>query len=284
MIKKRVYAKLGRAGLGNELFPYMRAVDVSADEQIPLLPPRWIQPRLGPWLRKERDQRNYWTLFRPPSFAEVLQQLRLDLVEIICRRLPKLSNIGSSTIFVSGMDRHFESLKRDGPWYRDYLTNHVRKGQLSSDVQSEYLSVHVRLGDFARPVSDTTTLRQNNMGTPLEWYADVIRFVKEGFEDLEVLVSSDGSDEELAPLLCIPGVARTSAKNALDELFIMSKSCGIVGSRSTFSSWGAFFGDVPMLLIEGGNAYPPHDDVWEDTCTSARISWLAAVAAQSESK
>lgn len=282
MTKKRVYAKLGRAGLGNELFPYLRAVDASLDTGLPIVAPRWLQPRIGPWLRNERDFRNYWTLFRPSSAREVASQLSLDIIESIVRRFPAFKNLGTSTMFIVGMEEHFSSLRRPGPWYRDYLSERVREGQLSPVFDGSFLSVHVRLGDFARPPEGTKELTQNNIGTPLSWYSEIIEFVKAENPNLAILLSSDGDDEELAPLLAIPGVRRTTARNALDELFMMSRSQGIVGSRSTFSSWGAFLGEVPLLLVAGGNAYPPHSDVWEDISLKARMSWLRAVQSRSQ--
>ncbi|MCD5343525.1 hypothetical protein LR392_14970 [Arthrobacter sp. AK04] len=207
----------------------------------------------------------------------------MDVLYHFRNKWPLFKGAGSSTLIITGMEQYFQSLKRPGPWYREFLAAQLRKGMLSPQFEQDYLSVHVRLGDFARPATDTNKLVQNNVGTPLEWYAEIIRFVKAANLNLAIVLSSDGSDDELAPLLRIPGVERTTARNALDELFIMSRSRGIVGSRSTFSSWGAFLGATPLLLIEGGNAYPPHADVWEDTSDRERKAWLTAVLTGSQS-
>jgi hypothetical protein len=70
-----------------------------------------------------------------------------------------------------------------------------------------------------------------------------------------VVVCSDGTDDELQPLLALPGVVRSRSANALDDLRVLSRASLIVGSRSTFSAWGAFLGDVPLYVARGANHY-----------------------------
>lgn len=277
---KRVYAKLGRAGLGNELFPYLRAVDASHGSGLRLVQPRWIQPRIGPWLRGERDSRAYWKIFHRPSAQEFLRQVSLDVISSSSKRFSVFKRFESSTLIFEGMADHFASFKHPGPWYRQYLRKQIHPGQLSDDVVGDFLSVHVRMGDFGRSPEGTKILTQNNIGTPIAWYKEMLDYVKAIYPDLPILLSSDGSNQELSSLLAMSGVVRTTPLNALDELFIMSRSVGILGSRSTFSSWGAFLGGVPLLVISGGNAYPPHDEVWEDNSTESRQCWLRALDAR----
>src|SRR5215218_4409965 len=77
------YAKLGRAGLGNELFPYLRSLDAAEIEGARLVPPRWFKLRIGPWLRQEHDRRRYWLLFRRPALADRILQVALDLYSLV---------------------------------------------------------------------------------------------------------------------------------------------------------------------------------------------------------
>jgi hypothetical protein len=77
-IRRFSYAKLGRAGLGNELFPYLRSLDFAEIDGARLVPPRWFKLRIGPWLRQERDRRRYWLFFRRPSVTDRFLQVALD--------------------------------------------------------------------------------------------------------------------------------------------------------------------------------------------------------------
>ena len=95
----------------------------------------------------------------------------------------------------------------------------------------------------------------------MEWFATTLEAVRRRFSDIDVYIASDGSDEELSPILSQPGVARTSATNALDEMLWLAGSKGIIGSRSTFTAWDS--SAAPLLLAPGGNAYHPHASVWE---------------------
>jgi len=118
---------------------------------------------------------------------------------------------------------------------------------------------------------------RNNVSTPVEWFATILKAITERFPDISVYVASDGSDEELAPILGQPGVLRTSATNALDEMLWLAQANGIIGSRSTFTAWGAFLGEAPLIVAPGGNAYNPHASVWEAHDDADVQSWIAAV-------
>lgn len=264
-----VYPAIGRAGLGNELFPLLRAMDRSSDLGLPLLPPRWAQIRIGPTLRGERDRRQYWQLFKRPSARLIALRLWATYV----RR--------DATIFEQGMLGYFEPLTRDPRWYREQLRRAAAPGVIHDHRATPYVSVHVRLGDFARPTVGQAQLTSNNTSTPLDWYVDVVRALHVDAPTLEVIVSSDGHDDELEPLLRLPGVRRSSASNALDEIYVLADAEGIVGSRSTFTAWGAFLGNVPLLLAPGGDAYHPHSDVWEAANAAAAEPWLHRVLQRS---
>src|SRR5215213_2469134 len=82
-IRRFSYAKLGRAGLGNELFPYLRSLDTAEIEGARLVPPRWFKLRIGPLLRQERDRRHYWLLFRQPGLADWFLRVALDFYSLV---------------------------------------------------------------------------------------------------------------------------------------------------------------------------------------------------------
>lgn len=254
---------IGRAGLGNELFPWMRALDYSISTGAVLLPANWYQPRIGPLLRGERDSRQYWRLFKTHSAQQHLRGAWLQ------RRPnnPRLHRF-------SGMADFFASLQQDPREYVAFLRSEARQGVISTSASGGYLSVHIRLGDFARGSQGAHSAATDNTSVSPDWYATQIRSAMERKPGLRVVVSSDGSDDELECVLKIEGVARSTARNALDEIFVMAASKGMIGSRSSFTAWGSFLGTVPLLLAQGGNAFKPHNSVFDKGDSEAFDAWI----------
>ena len=280
--KRYVYPRLGRAGLGNELFPFLRAVDLSWRGEAQLIPPRWFKLRLGPWVRRERDRRNYWLLFRRPGILTRLLRLNIEIFNLVSLVAPFKCVRGVTVIRPRGMGNYFAELTHAPGRYRAYLAASARPRCLSARPGIPYIIFHVRLGDFARQGDTVKALSANNTSTAVHWYVSQVEHLVENLPSLPIYVASDGNDQELLQLLAYPNVTRTSARNALDEMFWLANAAGIVGSRSTFTAWGAFLGEVPLLVFAGGNAYRPHQEVWENDGTSRPCEWLSAVRVRAD--
>lgn len=266
---KFVAPLIGRAGLGNELFPVLRAADIAAKESRVLLWPTWFQIKIGPILRRERDKRMYWILFRTPSLSSLLR-----LVWAKARGVPHDgASSGHRYVTVRGMENYFDGVTISGPEFRDLLVARARRGVVSSPTGEPYIAFHVRLGDFSRAGASESGVSKNNTSSPIEWFVARAKAARDAHPGVRVFVCSDGDDAELAPLLGEQGVVRSTGRNALDDMVFMSHAAGIVGSRSTFSAWGAFLGDVPMVVQTGGNAYRPHGRVWEVSAYEATTDW-----------
>jgi hypothetical protein len=276
--KQYAYPRIGRLGLGNQLFPFFRALDLFWRGEARLIPPRWFKIRIGPWTRRERDHRNYWLLFRKPNIATRLIRLSIDIFNLIERVLAlKSTGMGMTVIRPTGMGNYFADLAHAPERYRAYLVAAARPGCFSAKPEIPYLAFHVRLGDFTRQEDTVTLLSANNRSTPLRWYAAQVEQLAENLPELPIYIASDGDDQELLQLLSRSNVTRTTARNALDEMFWLANAAGIVGSRSTFTAWGAFLGEVPLLVFPGGNAYRPHQQVWEADGSCPAWEWLSAV-------
>ncbi|BAJ75221.1 dihydroorotase [Microbacterium testaceum StLB037] len=268
-MSKFVAPLIGRAGLGNELFPVLRAADIAAKESRVVLWPAWFQLKIGPILRRERDKRMYWTLFRTPDL--------ISLLRLIWAKARGVPHDGASSnhryVTVQGMKGYFDGVNISGPEFRDLLLARARRGVLSSPPREPYIAFHVRLGDFSRVGASESGVSKNNTSSPIEWFVARARAARDAHPGVRLFVCSDGDDAELAPLLDEHGVYRSTGRNALDDMVFMSHSVGIVGSRSTFSAWGAFLGDVPMVVQTGGDAYRPHARVWEASADEATTDW-----------
>lgn len=247
-----VYGRTTRAGLGNELFPVIRAALIAHDRGIMELQPVWIRPRLGPMIRGERDKRRYHTLFRPPGVRGVTVRAFVLLTgqrfdesgRKIRRGLP-----GIGVTVVTGMARHFETFRGRHELVLRQLESRSRDLDLRCDGRS--VAMHVRLGDF-QEASDNSVI-DTNRSTSMRWFVEAAVAVVESGSS--VTVFSDGNDSELAPLLSIPLVSRAPTGTALSDMISMSSHQFIVGSGSTFTAWAAFLGDKPLLLFPGTNHY-----------------------------
>ena len=116
----------------------------------------------------------------------------------------------------------------------------------------------MRLGDYSA-----------NQRIPLEWYRDVVLNLKKINPELEFMLFSDGTDDELQLLTSMSGVERAFFGNAFADMWAISKCRLLIASDSTFSAWGAFMGQVPILFNR--RHFPPvyRGDVPEATLGSS---------------
>ena len=72
-----VYPDVGRAGLGNMLFPWARAVLWSKSYNVSVINPTWYKFRIGPYLRRENDKRRYHLLFKSSGYISGIRKFWL---------------------------------------------------------------------------------------------------------------------------------------------------------------------------------------------------------------
>jgi hypothetical protein len=251
-----VYAVIPRAGLGNCLFPWARAIARSYEWDARLLPPVWLQARVGPWLRRERDRRSYSRLFRRASVwarveatTKLLVAERLDEQAAAAQGGPDYGQL----VVIEGMTEGFSTLWPHRTLIGASFLASLKSAQPSCDLKSgSYTAIHVRRGDFNR-VLDVTS---RNRLTPIGWYTKQLGALRSGpGRPMATVVCSDGTDEELAELLSIPNVCRAASAGAAADLLTLSRASVILGSSSTFSAWGFFLGHGQLVLPEGCNHY-----------------------------
>lgn len=251
-----VYADLSRAGLGNCMFPWARAVVAAKEYDRPMLPPKWLRFRVGPYLRGDMDKRNYWKLFRAPTAVQMADRARLlataTLVDeagrvVRARRGPTVQVFRVINEFFQPLYGHREVIAQE-------LRRIARPGVISPDYDGEYIAMHVRRGDFIRSRGDEPP-GEVNLTTSITWFTDAVSWLRGNGWDGEILVFSDGTEEELAELTAQQGVRRHEPRNAPDDMFRMARSRLIIGSASSFCAWSAFLGDVPIALEYGRNPF-----------------------------
>jgi hypothetical protein len=248
-------------GLGNILFPWARSVVAARILGARPIFPCWPQIRLRALarFRWSRDARTYAWLFRNPgTYADGLEKLRAVL------RLPRRpeaslskSQLPGRAIFVfEGRKGLFGPILDQHALVRDELISITRPEHLNGllAARDDSIAVHVRLGDFAVPEGGESELRAGagNLRIPLAWYGNAIAACRRALGyDVSVRIFSDGSNEELRPLLDMPGVRRASFGTSIADLLALSAAPLFIASGSTFSMWASYLGRMPVIWHPG---------------------------------
>jgi hypothetical protein len=220
-----------------------------------MLPPRWLRLRVGPYLRREKDKRAYFLLFRGPG-ARGLAQRAACLLAL--PRRPEPSSLrappaGLGVYVFEGMGSCFAPLRGEHAVLRRELVAMLRARFVPRPLQPLALAVHVRRGDFTTPPTDVK-LRggHHNYQIPIRWYVDALRAVRSTIgTHAPTTVFSDGHADELRELLTEPQTTLHAPVSAATDLLTMSSAAGLVASGSSFSQWASFLGQVPTVWYPG---------------------------------
>jgi hypothetical protein len=253
-----VAARLPRAGLGNLLLVWARAVLFSELNSLPMLAPNWNKFYLGPWLRGERVKRYYGSYFSDSNYRSRLAygiENILSPKHIHCNPNISKLDLTSSEFKLPGQHRFlFDKMPPWNDYFQDLKSYQpIVKQKLYADIYphllqkiltkpSPQIGVHIRRGDYQ--VSSNL-----NINTPLEWYINIINSIRDTVEaNIPVTVFSDGYPEELAQIIALPNVSLSPETSALSDLLTMSRSKLLIGSaHSSFSAWASYLGQCPTL-------------------------------------
>lgn len=253
-------ARLLRAGLANRLFPWARCRVFSRANNIPMLAPRWAQVPMGTILRREKDLRAYTNLFTP-SIGDVAG-LRAAYIRMRAGKLPEPQRPGEPfarpkglhLIVFEGMDGEFAPINSWNALLRDELHAMTRPvwREKAAAVPGPFIGIHVRRGDFRRLAAAADRTLEGNAITPIGWFVDTLRAVRAARPDiLPAIVTSDGSDADLAELLAEPNVMRADTGSAIGDMLLLSRAEVLLASGSSFSAWASFLGQMPTLSHPG---------------------------------
>jgi hypothetical protein len=250
------HARLPRSGLGNILLIWARAAVFAEQNRMPLLTTGFAAPRLGPWLRGDRDKRVYAADFRPPSprdlaHAALLHALGHTIAEPKLAPLPPHERRGGSLFVFEALPDFFLSFAEHRDLLRERLLAMLTPARRRAldEAPAPVIGVHVRRGDFG-PLAPDHDLSLALGPTPLAHFQRLIEGIREiAGARLPVTVFSDGRDDELAPLLAMPAVTRAPPRPGVIDLLVLARSRVVIPSAwSTFSMWSAFLSDAPVLL------------------------------------
>lgn len=253
------YARLPRAGLGNMLFVWSRALVYAHLTGSVLMTSSWTKLRVGPILRGERSRRWYGGYFREQHKTSRLIKLWVLLT------YPRIEEPTFEFAQCDPASRMLYVFNRIPHW-RDYFVGirdhrELIRAKLYESVSDRYMKslntleppivgVHVRRGDFRELQPGEEFAEVGLVRTPLSYFQDVISSIRmiHGSE-VPVTLFSDGYDDELAALLAMPNVHRASSNPDIVDLLLLSRSRLIVASAgSTFGYWAGFLADAPLIL------------------------------------
>lgn len=253
--------KLPVAGLANRLFPWARCKLFSLASGSPMLAPRWEQVKLGPILRGETDWRIYGGLFQPaPDEITGLKKgwltaTRPSIPEPPGGAAPPAFGPANAIVVFSELRDHFGPLYGHRTLIQEELRKIVRPHWLHAAALSplEPIGIHVRRGDFAKPVTAEDLRTRGSIQTPLSWFVKTLAlFRQEVGVPVPAFVVSDGRPGELAELLSQPAVRLINTRSAISDLLLLSRAKLLIGSGgSSFSAWASYLGAVPAVSVPG---------------------------------
>lgn len=232
-------------GLGNLLFPISRAVVGAEHYGGIFVYPTMRQVKIGTYLRRERDRRTYGDVLRPRTRTEWLHWLAAQLPPKVTES--DFDGTRDATICYFGHGRHFHDLQGYDRIIRSWIETHAY-GSISTNSGRYDIAMHVRLGDFADTTADHDG---HNVKQPLDWYRTAYHkscnLLGVPVGRPKVVLFTDGEPSQVAQELGIVNLEVDSSRNALQSILRMSKADMLIGSRSTFSMWAAFLGNVPTI-------------------------------------
>lgn len=251
------YPVLMRAGLGNMLIPWARCVLWCKDNNAQMIAPYWTRIRIGPFLRLERDKRQYQFLFNHTNQIAGFKRL---IILALSHKIEELdwhngivkSKSGKITVCFRSMEgadvlagRHKE--------ISDELYRNTKPHYIPKDIpNSPFIGIHVRLGDFMQASEKELNMGMHCRRIPIQWYVDaLLELRKVAGKNMEAKIFSDGDDDKLMPLLKIAGTSRYEGESAITDMLALSKAAVIIASGSAFSIWASYLGNVPAIWYPG---------------------------------
>lgn len=257
-----VVCKLPKAGLGNQLFPLMKACVFSHLNGLKLVVTGYHQLKMGPYLRGDRSKRNYRGYF---TFQKGIMYELLDTLALLQYRRYNIRNEypierqrahSQKNIFLFHNLPHWSDYFKELKEYRE-LVIRLFWSMLTPEVRNELdkyntpcIGVHIRMGDYRKLKPGEDFSKVGFVRTPEQYFTDVITKMRQvAGSNLPVSVFTDGYEHELEHLLSLDNISVVKGNPDIIDLLLLSKSRLIITSAgSTFSYWAGFLSDAPLIM------------------------------------
>jgi hypothetical protein len=268
-MKKLAYAKLPSAGLGNLLFVWARACIFAKINQCPLYTKGWSQLHIKTVLRGEKSYRFYGRYFiKNDLLTDFNHSINSIIFEKSYNINPTLKvNPEKNTVYIFDQVPHwgnsFEYIREERDFIKkslfDMLTQRI-KVELNRHLHPQ-IAIHIRRGDFANLPAGVEFKTVGSVKTPLDYFVKIISAIRKYVNNtVEVQVFSDGTAEELSPVLQLENVKLVETKYDITDLLLMSKAKVLITSAgSSFSYWAGFLSEA-TVIIHYDHIHAPHRD------------------------
>lgn len=273
------YPKFNGSGLGNMIWIWAKCFTWCKDNKFEMIAPTWTHLHPCRFIKHDTDLRLYKGYFsnkgyhkgiakyyRLLTYGYIQSEISIDTINETTYPFRKnivfFTQLGEFTPLIGRHKEVLAELLR--------ITNpHCLPGKLNQP----FIAIHIRRGDFGKGTTEELREGKANLQIPIEWYISALRALRKSLGSFsKVILFSDGSNEELYPLLLEPNVERSSYKNALKDLLLMSQSAALIASRSSFSLLASYFGQIPTLYFKG--ARPWHEDIVNNISgNSLEVEW-----------
>lgn len=257
-----VVCKLPKAGLGNQLFPLLRAHVFAHLNQLPIVVIGYHQLKIGPYLRRERSKRSYSSIFtfRKNVFGELFDRLRVKRIlrnkKLVIDPILRIETFNSKEVFLFNRTPHwsnyFEYLNAHRELVIKLFWNLVRSNVIRKieSLEKPIIGVHVRMGDFRKLAVNEDFSEVGTVRTPEKYFTDVINGIRTMHGTaLPVSIFTDGHKSELGSLLTLENTTLVQGNSDFEDLLLLSKSKIIVVSAgSTFGYWAGFISEAPIIM------------------------------------
>lgn len=257
-----VHCKLPQAGLGNQLFPLLKAGVFARINHLPLTVTNYHQVRIGPYLRGEKSKRNYnhYFKFQKPVFGERFDRWAIGrksrshtvVEEPGLKELPGAQQVLYRFSQIPHWNDYFNGLRDHRPAAITILKEMIRP-EIWEQVErfdAPSIGIHIRMGDFRRLAPGENFAKVGTVRTPGDYFVGVIRQIRSVLsDDLPVSIFSDGRRQELDGIVQLPGVELVEGNADIVDMLLLSRSKIIVTSAgSTFGYWAGFLSEAPMIM------------------------------------
>lgn len=257
----KVVCKLPKAGLGNQLFPLIKAFVFAELNRLPVTVSGYHQLKPGPWLRGEKNKRQYNGFFRfQKNVISSLWESRKILVsgKLTKQREPAIKKIdavhGNQYIFsaMPHWDNYFEGLKDNRSLAITLFKKIVRPEVIEqvNALKAPCIGVHIRMGDFRKFIQGEDFSKVGAVRTPEYYFMHIIKTIRKIHGSiLPVSVFTDGYRKEFEQLPALENIEFVEGNSDLVDMLLLSKSKIIITSAgSTFSYWSAFLSDAIVIM------------------------------------
>lgn len=249
------FFRVGGIGLANALFVYARAMLLAEDHGLQLIDPAWFSIRSPKhWFSAEKDKRHYGGIFRSVGIHGFRKALLMATAGRIAEDDFSSVDVAAQIVVVHRIvGKGFGPLVGRHDQIRELLLSSLKNRVLANVASFDFsktVAVHVRRGDYGPA-----------RRTPDEWFVNAISSIGKTIPDARFLLFSDGTPEELSQLLSLPKVEPAFFGCSMADIFAISRCRALIGSCSTFSDWGAFLGQIPVLLPASPQFGNFHEDI-----------------------